>query len=42
VTTVWFIVGLIVGGNLGMLLMAILVIAKEEEENAQSRRNARE
>jgi hypothetical protein len=40
VTTVWFIVGLIVGGNLGMLLMAILVIAKEEED-AVSRRDAR-
>jgi hypothetical protein len=41
VTTVWFIVGLIVGGNLGLLLAALMVIAKEEEENAQSRRNAR-
>lgn len=40
-TTVWFIVGLIVGGNLGMLLMAILVIAKEED-NAVSRRDASE
>ena len=40
-STAWFFVGLIVGGNLGMLLMAILVIAKEEEENAVTRRDAR-
>jgi hypothetical protein len=41
VTTVWFIVGLVVGANLGVLLMAILAMAKEEEDNAVSRRDAR-
>jgi hypothetical protein len=41
VSTAWFFVGLVVGANLGVLLMAILVIAKEEEENAVTRRDAR-
>jgi hypothetical protein len=41
VSTAWFFVGLVVGGNLRMLLMAMLVIAKEEEENAVTRRDAR-